>query len=574
MATNGDGVSENGRSKRFRATAGSTGHHDDGDNTSDGTGEDYDAGSDDYGGYDEETVGYASGEDYFFNDDCNGEETWVTSVVDDCDRRRRQERVVVVLTEDDVRRRQDEVTAKVAEILSFPAGFAAAVLRHCGWDAGRVEDQWFSDDRRVRGAVGLPPTDGAVPVPTALSAAEAPCGICFTRHPAGQMRSAACRAHFYCGECWRGYIAAAVGEGGARCLSLRCPEPACAAAVVRELVDAAAGAADRSRYARFALRSFVEEGAGHRIKWCPGPGCTRAVELAAGGADADADVFCDCRHGFCWRCGEEAHRPLSCETVRAWLEKNSSFSETANWVLANTKPCPSCRRPMEKDQGCMHMTCPPPCGHQFCWVCLDPWDRHRGCVGFRPDGDEEDAAADPGSQEKVAADLSRRRLASASDRYLYHYERWVANFSSLESVFRDMAELEGSEIARIAAVAGLPETEFGFLTRAYEVVAGGRRVLKWAHAYGYYLDPGRDAARRGLLEDLLDQANAWLERLHASAELERRETFCSSAEPAVIREVLLGYYKGRVENLTAVTRTFLGNLVKAFESDDLPKLSH
>ena len=84
------------------------------------------------------------------------------------------------------------------------------------------------------------------------------------------------------------------------------------------------------------------------------------------------------------------------------------------------------------------------------------------------------------------------------------------------------------------------------------------------------MDPARDAVRCGLLEDLLDQANAWLERLHDSAELERKESFCSSAEPAVVCELLLG----RVENLTAVTRTFLGNLVKAFESDDLPKLSH
>ena len=64
------------------------------------------------------------------------------------------------------------------------------------------------------------------------------------------------------------------------------------------------------------------------------------------------------------------------------------------------------------------------------------------------------------------------------------------------------------------------------------------------------MDPARDAVRCGLLEDLLDQANAWVERLHAAAELERRETFCSAAEPAVLRELLLGYYKGKVENLT------------------------
>jgi len=55
----------------------------------------------------------------------------------------------------------------------------------------------------------------------------------------------------------------------------------------------------------------VEESGGW-IKWCPRPGYAHAVEfVGCAGGDA-ADVLCRCRHrhGFCWRCGEEAHPRL------------------------------------------------------------------------------------------------------------------------------------------------------------------------------------------------------------------------------------------------------------------------
>lgn len=34
-----------------------------------------------------------------------------------------------------------------------------------------------------------------------------------------------------------------------------------------------------------------------------------------------------------------------------------------------------CRRPIEKNQGCMHMTCSQ-CRHEFCWLCQGPWAEH------------------------------------------------------------------------------------------------------------------------------------------------------------------------------------------------------
>ena len=66
---------------------------------------------------------------------------------------------------------------------------------------------------------------------------------------------------------------------------------------------------------------------------------------------------------------------VDCQTVNLWLRKNSAESENANWILANTKPCPKCKRPIEKNQGCMHMVCSQ-CRSEFCWLCLGNWAEH------------------------------------------------------------------------------------------------------------------------------------------------------------------------------------------------------
>lgn len=73
---------------------------------------------------------------------------------------------------------------------------------------------------------------------------------------------------------------------------------------------------------------------------------------------------------------EDAHHPVDCDTVAKWMLKNRMESENVSWVLANSKPCPKCKVPIEKNGGCMHMTCRPPCGYEFCWLWLGSWSQH------------------------------------------------------------------------------------------------------------------------------------------------------------------------------------------------------
>lgn len=43
-----------------------------------------------------------------------------------------------------------------------------------------------------------------------------------------------------------------------------------------------------------------------------------------------------------------------------------------------------CSKPIEKNGGCMHMTCRKEsagCGHEFCWLCRGAWSDHGSSTG-------------------------------------------------------------------------------------------------------------------------------------------------------------------------------------------------
>ncbi|CAN6225435.1 unnamed protein product [Urochloa humidicola] len=468
------------------------------------------------------------------------------------------------VTEDEVRRCQDKVTSEISEVLSVPRGFAAALLRHCRWDPELLKNEWFSDEARVRAAVGLSPPAGQPDVPTALNDATLTCAICFDRHGPGGMRSAGCRTHFYCYECWRGYIHAAVGDGS-RCLLLRCPDPGCPAPVVRELVDAAAGGEDRARYETFVVRSYVEEGTSKYVRWCPGPGCTLAVRTHEEGSSSRlSEVTCKCGHLLCFRCGEDGHRPTPCETARAWSDKCRADGGTTSWVLENTKHCPKCRRAIEKNQGCNHMTCGAPCRHEFCWLCLDSWANHAG--------DNFNCNRYNANKEEFVGKESRERQARASMvRFLHYYERWVTHGESMERARKDLAGLQqaGGGLEEFAEAMGVQPTELDFLVKAYEQVIEARRVLRWTYAHIYHMDPERNDVE--FCEFLQGLAEGSQERLHRCAEMERKD-MTNEIGPyrAAIPE---GYAAGKfvefrmkLTDLDSVARSHFTKLVERYDS--------
>ncbi|KAJ0981006.1 hypothetical protein J5N97_009261 [Dioscorea zingiberensis] len=461
----------------------------------------------------------------------------------------RQQQNYIILSEADIQHHQEEDINRVSTILSLPRAAACSLLRHYNWIVSRVTDEWFADEENTRRVVGLLEKK-PIEMP---NSPELTCGICFEDYPRDRMNSTAC-GHPFCSVCWRAYIGTSIRDGPGWALSLRCPDPSCGVAVGQDMVNLLATDEDKEKYSRYLLRSYVEDN--KKIKWCPGRGCDYAVEFVLG--SGSYDVCCNCSYGFCWNCTEEAHRPVDCSTVAKWMLKNSSESANMNWISANSKPCPKCERPIEKDHGCMHMTCTPPCKFEFCWLCLGAWSDHGESTGGFYACNRYEAAKQEGTYDESE---NRREMAKKSlERYTHYYERWATNESSRQKALVDLHSMQTEKLEKLSDIQSLPALQLKFTTEAWLQIVECRRVLKWTYAYGFYL-PEHERAKRQFFEYLQGEAESGLELLHQCAEKEL-QVYLDEESPSKHFDDFLT----KLANLTSVTRNYFENLVRALET--------
>ncbi|KAJ0972327.1 hypothetical protein J5N97_020286 [Dioscorea zingiberensis] len=478
-------------------------------------------------------------EDYGFVDNDSDDSEEITS--------HRYQKNYTILNEADIQQRQEEDITRVSAVLSISRVASCILLRHYNWSVNKVHDEWFADEENVRKVIGF--LEKPIEIPKAK---ELICGICFDIYPSEKMSAAAC-GHPFCYECWRGYISTSISDGPG-CLTLRCPDPSCGAAIGQDMITVLATSEDAEKYSKYLIRSYIENN--RKTKWCPAPGCEFAVDFVLGGGNFD--VCCNCSHSFCWNCTEEAHRPVDCVTVGKWILKNSAESENMNWILANSKPCPKCKRPIEKNQGCMHITCTPPCKYEFCWLCLGAWSEH----GERTGGFYACNRYEAAKQEGVYDETERRRemAKNSLERYTHYYERWATNQSSRQKALADLQSMQTEKLEKLSEKQSQPESQLKFVIEAWSQIVECRRVLKWTYAYGYYL-PDHEHAKRQFFEYLQGEAESGLERLHQCVEKELQ--IYLEAETSV-RD--FNDFRTKLAGLTCVTRNYFENLVRALET--------
>lgn len=245
------------------------------------------------------------------------------------------------------------------------------------------------------------------------------------------------------------------------------------------------------------------------MRWCPRPGCDFCAENVG---QSGNEVQCPCGFLFCFKCGGPGHRPCNCKQVETWNKKNKDESENVTWILANTKPCTKCTKPIEKNQGCNHMTCRQ-CGHEFCWMCMKDWKEHGTSTGGFYKCNIYDKMVAEGSD---IISEEQKRLAAKNDleRYMFFFERYNCHNNG-EKKAKEMKPMIKDQISKISNTLFWPEGQFEFISEALEQVMNVRRMLKWTFTFAYFI---KDEVEKKLFEHQQGELEEHCEKLHEKIE--------------------------------------------------------
>ncbi|OMO88567.1 Zinc finger, C6HC-type [Corchorus olitorius] len=422
----------------------------------------------------------------------------------------RQQLGYSVLDESDIKQRQEDDLTSVSTLLSLTKSESIILLGHYNWNVGEVLNQWFDGEEGIRSSLGLlkKPIDVNDFEPSECKEKITTCKICFESLPRKGFSSASC-GHPFCFGCWGGYIGSTIKEHGRGCLSLRCPEPSCNAAVGKDMIDKLGSEEDKRRYSEYLLRSYVEDN--KYIKWCPAPGCKYAIIQKID--CRNLDVTCVCGHSFCWNCNQESHRPVNCE-VGKLIGERMSFS----WIIEHCKACPKCRKPIEKDpKGCHHMRCSPPCNFEFCWLCQVKWSNKHG-------GGNECRIWEKNKSLLVELEAKRKRvmiakLMSSDRKYYWESKGTVLDVNSSGQLEREQLI---KKLTNSLGIVQLHENRLKFINDAWIQIGKCRHILRCTYAYGYSI-PEHENGKKQFHQYLQEEAMSMLKKLHQCADKELKE---------------------------------------------------
>ncbi|RWR76941.1 putative E3 ubiquitin-protein ligase ARI2 isoform X2 [Cinnamomum micranthum f. kanehirae] len=459
-----------------------------------------------------------------------------------------------VITKESLLVAQREDLRKVMDLLTISEKHARTLLIHHRWDVERLlavlvekgRDQLFSK----AGVTIVERNDLAC-----LQSSPVTCNVCIDDVSSDAVTTMDC-GHCFCNDCWTEHFIVKIKDGQSkriRCMAHKC-NAICDEAIIRNLVSAKHPDI-AERFDRFLLESYIEDN--NKVKWCPSvPHCGNAIRVDG---DAYCEVECTCGLQFCFSCSAEAHSPCSCLMWELWVKKCRDESETVNWITVNTKPCPKCHKPVEKNGGCNLVSCI--CGQPFCWLCGGAtgrdhtWSSISGhsCGRYKEDTEKK--------AERAKRDLYR---------YMHYHNRYKAHTDSfkLESKLKETIQ----DKITVSESKEFGIKDFSWMTNGLYRLFRSRRVLSYSYPFAFYMfgddlfkdemTPKERELKQHLFEDQQQQLEANVEKLSKFVE----EPFDEFPVDKILE------IRMQVINLSVITDKLCKKMYECIENDLLGSL--
>ncbi|TPX35437.1 hypothetical protein SmJEL517_g02127 [Synchytrium microbalum] len=372
-----------------------------------------------------------------------------------------------------IEKTQQKEISLVAGILGCADQHAATLLRYFKWNKDKLMEKYMDNPVAISAAAGV--ILDSTKQPRYIPLKGFVCDVCCNDEDGLQTLALSCN-HRFCRDCYEQYLTQKICEEG-ESRRIQCMATSCKLIVDEKTVEMVVKPQVYTRYRELLMRTYVDDN--EFLKWCPSPNCEYAVECHIPQnqlTEVVPSVQCTCTHRFCFGCGLPDHQPCICALVKLWNKKCEDDSETANWISANTKECTKCNSTIEKNGGCNHMTCKR-CKHEFCWVCMGPWQDH-GTQWYNCNRFDE--------KQSIDARDSQAKSRQALERYLFYYNRF-ANHDQSAKLDKDFYERTERKMEEMQKSSELSWIEVQFLRKAVDVLVVCRMTLKWTYCFAYYL---------------------------------------------------------------------------------------
>ncbi|XVF36177.1 hypothetical protein REPUB_Repub19eG0035500 [Reevesia pubescens] len=461
-----------------------------------------------------------------------------------------------VITKESLLAAQRKDLNRVMDLLSLKEHHARTLLIHYCWDVDTVIAVFVEYGKdKLFAAAGVQIQDHHALFSYESSSSSFTCNICFDDVSANVLTVMDC-GHYFCNDCWTEHFIVKINEGQSRrirCMAHKC-NAVCDEVKIRQLVSTRDPNL-AEKFDRFLLESYIEDN--RRVKWCPSvPHCGNAIRIED---DALCEVECPCGMQFCFSCLSETHSPCSCLMWELWSKKCRDESETVNWITINTKPCPKCRKPVEKNGGCNHVSCV--CGQSFCWLCGSATGKEHtynsitghSCGRYKNDLEKK-------------SELARHYL----ERYIHYHNRYKAHIDSFKLEFK-LKEAMMEKINILEEKVSISK-DFSWIINGLHRLFRSRRILSYSYAFAYYMfgdDLFKDEMnkteikiKQNLFEDQQQQFEANVEKLSSILE----EKFDTYTEDDILS------FRMRIIALSVTTDNLCRNLYEYIETDLLGSL--